>query len=247
MPRLIIFLLSLFSLSASAQTLLKRPLQYVPADSVFVLPRGDQNIIMDIMAVAPFAEPKPIVVTKESRRAMKQMLKSADAEMTFNDRLAAAQQLLLLTGQSSYADYLSHNYFDVLRRAIADDGILPSEVRQESAQQILDLTGCIIATDGRRDVYVNIYENCVCRVHTSKFRMLLDIVSSYPDEPAVKLRIDGLDPNYTRFALHIRVPSNPAPDKFFLDGHEIIRPVIRDGYLVIDREWRNGEEVFFQI
>lgn len=247
MPRLIIFLLSLFSLSASAQTLLKRPLQYVPADSVFVLPRGDQNIIMDIMAVAPFAEPKPIVVTKESRRAMKKVLKSAETDMPFNDRLAAAQQLLLLTGQSSYADFLSHNYFDVLPRAIVDDGILPREVRVESAQQILDLTGCIVATDGRRDVYVNIFENCVCRVHTSKFRMLFDIVSSYPEQPSVKLRIDGLEPNYTRFALHIRVPSNPAPDKFFLDGHEIIRPVIRDGYLVIDREWRNGEEVFFEI
>lgn len=247
MPRLLFLLLFLFSLGSSAQTMLKRPLQYVPADSVFVLPKGEKNIIMDIMAVAPFAEPHPIVVTKESRRAMKKVLAAPEAKMAFNERLAAAQQLLLLTGQSSYADFLSHNYFDVLPRAIEDDGILPREVREESAQQILDLVGCIVATDGRRDVYVNIFENCVCRVRTSKFRLLLDIVSSYPEQPVVKFRIEGLEPNYVRFALHIRVPSNPAPDKFFLDGHEIIRPVIRDGYLVIDREWRNGEEVFFQI
>lgn len=241
---LIVFLASL---SASAQTLLKRPLQYVPADSVFVLPRADHNVIMDIMEVAPFASPQTIVATKADRKTAKANNGALPDAPTVFERTERNAKMLLLTADARFAEDLEQSYFTTLRAALADDGILPLNERQAAAQQILDLTGTLIATDNNRDVFINFFENCVTRVHTKKFRMLLDLISQYPDGPMVKLRIDGLEEVNTPFTLHIRVPQKGTPDKFFINGHEIIHPVITNGYLVINRKWRNGEEVYFMI
>lgn len=232
-------------LPASAQSLLKRPLQFVPADSVFVLPRGDHNIIMDIMAVAPFIGPKPIEVTADDKRAFKQQGDDVLQGLSLTQRTSQSAKLLLLTGQSRYVEQVESSYFGSLPAALADDGILPRSERIAAAQELLNLTGTIIATDGKRDIYVNFFENCVTRIKTKKVRLLLDMISEYPDGPMVKLRIDGLDEANVRFALHIRVPDKGAPNKYYLDGHEIIRPIVSDGYLVIDRTWRNGEEIYF--
>lgn len=239
------------ALSADAQTLRKRPLQYVPADSVFVLPRGDRNVIMDVMAVAPFIGPQPITVGKEERKAAKRELAQKQGDdrpqdaLSVYDRTAHDAQMLLLTGHSSYASLMEYAYFQALPAALKDDGILPASEREAAAQQLLDLTGAIFATDNNRDIYVNYFENCVARIHTSKFRLLMDMISDYPDKPMVKLRIEGLDTPNAQFALHIRVPEMGAPKAFFINGHEVLAPVYRDGYFVLDRKWRNGEEVYF--
>lgn len=243
MKHFITLLLVLSGLTASAQPLLKRPLQFVPADSVFILPRGEHNVIMDIMAVAPFAEPKPIVVTKADRKRAKRA--TLDRQLPLQEQLYESARMLLLTGQASYAELLDDSYFRIFADVIADDEGYTMADRERAGQHLLNLTGTIIATDYRRDVFINLFENCATRVHTSKFRMLLDMISEYPEGPMVKLRIDGLDQSNTPFALHIRVPKKGAPRAYYINGHEIIRPVIENGYLVIDRKWRNGEEVYF--
>lgn len=243
--------LALTALPADAQRLRKRALQYVLADSVFVLPKDGHNIIMDIMEVAPFIGPRPIVVTKEDRKTAKHELDNGNKEdlpsasLSLTERTAHNARMLLLTGHSSYAELMEDAYFNRLPAALDDDGILPLSERTAAAQQLLDLTGTIFATDERGDVYVNFFENCVARIHTKRFRLLLDMISGYPEEPMVKLRIDGLDNPNARFALHIRVPSTGAPKRYFINGHEVIAPVYRDGYFVLDRQWRNGEEVYF--
>lgn len=240
-------------LSASAQKLLRRPLQYVPADSVFVLPKGDHNVIMDIMAIAPFASPQPVIVTKVDRKAAKRDLALGPDDARPFDQLPVTERtiydarMLLLTGYSRYAELPDKAYFASLPAALQDDGILPLSERQTAAQQLLDLTGTFLATDGKRDIYINIFENCVSRVKMKKFRVLLDMISGYPDSPMVKIRIDGLNPSTADFALHIRVPAAGAPTAYYINGHEVIRPVYRDGYIVIDRKWRNGEEVYFML
>lgn len=242
---LLFFLLAITSslLAASAQKLLKRPLTYMPADSVFVLPRGDHNVIMDIMAVAPFAGPQPIVATKEDRKLAKKHAMPEDSPL--REQIYSNAKMLLLTGHASYAELLDEAYFTTFPHTLADETVYSLDQRQGAAQHLLNLTGCIVATDNNREVYINLFENCVTRVHTSKFRMLLDIISDYPNGSMVKLRINGLDKPNARFALHIRVPEHGAAQKYYINGHEIIRPVFSEGYLVIDREWRDGEEVYF--
>lgn len=241
---LILLLLLPFCYSASAQKVLKRPLEFVVADSIFVLPKGDHNIIMDIMAVAPFASPHPIVATKADVKEAKRHM-DVDPQLPLRVAIYEHAKRLLMTGDGRYADILSDSYFRTFPHTLADATIYSLADREGAAQHILNLTGTIIATDNKRDVYVNLFENCVCRIHTQKFRMLLDIVSQYPEGPMVKLRIDGLEESNTPFALHIRIPEQGAANKYFINGHEIIRPVIENGYLVIDRKWHNGEEVYF--
>lgn len=242
---LLIFLLLIASwlAPASAQNLLKRPLTYVPADSVFILPRGNHNVVMDIMAVAPFAAPCPILATKEDRKQAKKHALPEDGPL--REQIYTNAKALLMTGNGSYAELLDDSYFRTFPHTLADETVYSLDQRQGAAQCLLDLTGCIIATDNDRQVYINLFENCATRVHTRRFRMLLDIISDYPDGPMVKLRINGLDRSNARFSLHIRVPQHGAADKYYVNGHEIIRPVFANGYLVIDREWRNGEEVYF--
>lgn len=244
MQRILFFLVLLTSLNASAQKVLKRPLEFVVADSIFVLPKGDHNIIMDIMAVAPFASPHPIVATKADVKEVKRNT-DVDPQLPLREAIYEHAKRLLMTGDAHYAEILSNSYFRTFPHTLADATIYSRADREGAAQHILNLTGTIIATDNKRDVYVNLFENCVCRIHTQKFRMLLDIVSQYPEGPMVKLRIDGLEESNTPFALHIRIPEHGAANKYFVNGHEIIRPVIENGYLVIDRKWHNGEEVYF--
>ena len=59
--RLVSCLLLLFALAseASGVKLLRRPLSFVPAEQVLVLPRDQQNIVFDIMAVDQFLAPRP--------------------------------------------------------------------------------------------------------------------------------------------------------------------------------------------
>ena len=230
----LLFAFVLLLLPLSAQKLLKHPLTYVPADSVFVLPRADSNIIMDVMDVDFRLAPRPITVCKADRKAVRK------GEVP-------DEKLLLLTGQASYAASLEESYFHVLPHAIHDDGILPQSERTAAAQRILDLTGTVFALGGKKDVYVNFYENCCARINNGVLRLTLDVISEYPDGPQVKLRIGGLPSGTTPFCLHLRVPEWAITPQFHINGHEIIRPVTQDGYLVIDRKWRNNEEVFFYL
>lgn len=229
---LLTFLLLLLPLSA--QRLLKHPLTYVPADSVFVLPRGESNIIMDVMAVDFRLAPQSITISRTDRKAVRK------GEVT-------DEKLLLLTGHASYATSLEESYFNILPQAIHDEGILPYSERRAAAQRILDLTGTIFALGEKKDVYLNFFENCCARINNGVLRLTMDVISEYPDGPQVKLRMGGLPSGTTPFTLHIRVPEWAIMPKFHINGHEIIRPVIQDGYLVIDRKWRNNEEVFFYL
>ncbi len=232
MSKVFFFLLFFFSLSASAQKMLKRPLAYVPADSVIVLPRGESNIIADIMAVDPYLNPKDIVLTKAEKKTAKK------------GHLLRYDKMLLLTGEAVYADTLEERFFRLLPPAI-NDGILPVPERQSAAQEALDLTGTIFATNGKDQVYVNFYENCTARITTKAVHFLLDVISEYPDGPEVKLRIGGLPAGQTAFSLHLRIPSWAEGQKFFINGREIVSPIIANGYLVVSRKWRNNEELFF--
>lgn len=229
----------LLMLPLSAQKMLKRPLVFVPADSVFVLPKGEHNVIMDIMALDHTLCPQPITIEKADKKAFRKN------EQGQNSSRSLAKNFLL-TGDAHYFESLEESYFRILPLALYD-GILPHSERIAAAQEFLNLTGSIIATDNKRDVYVNLFENCTTRVHTSKFRMLLDMISQYPEGQMVKLRIEGLPSGNTPFVLHIRIPQWAATPKFHINGHEIIRPVVSNGYLVIDRAWHNGEEVFFYL
>ena len=245
--RLVSCLLLLFALAseASGVKLLRRPLSFVPAEQVLVLPRDQQNIVFDIMAVDQFLAPRPTLVTDAERRSLKQWLKRPDATTVGAVPSVSPQQFFLLTGHAERFDSIEHAYFHVLPGIIRNDS-LPLNVRHDAAQRFLDTIGTICATDGKDNVFVNLYENATANIQLEKFRLTLDIISEYPEGPLVKLRVGGLPEGQVPFTLRLRL-QNPgaALPTFHINGRPIPVPVTEDGYLVICRKWRNNEEVFF--
>ena len=246
--RLLAFLLclsSMLSVGASGIKLLRRPLCFVPAEQVIVLPRDQENIIFDIMAVDQFMAPRPTVVTDAERRSLRQWLKRSAHTAGEDVPGISPQQFFLLTGHAERFDSIEHTYFHVLPGVIRNDS-LPMNVRADAAQRFLNTVGNIVATDGRDNIYVNLYENATANIQLQKFRMTLDIISEYPDGPMVKLRVGGLPEGQVPFTLRLRL-QNPgaALPTFHINGRPIPVPVTEDGYLVISRKWRNHEEVFF--
>lgn len=245
--RLVSCLLLLFALAseASGVKLLRRPLSFVPAEQVLVLPRDQQNIVFDIMAVDQFLAPRPTMVTDAERRSLKQWLKRPDATTVGAVPSVSPQQFFLLTGHAERFDSIEHAYFHVLPGIIRNDS-LPLNVRHDAAQRFLDTIGNICATDGKDNVFVNIYENATANIQLEKFRLTLDIISEYPEGPLVKLRVGGLPDGQIPFTLRLRLqhPDAPLP-AFHINGRPIPSPVVEDGFLVISRKWRNNEEIFF--
>ena len=245
--RLVSCLLLLFALAseASGVKLLRRPLCFVPAEQVLVLPRDQQNIVFDIMAVDQFLAPRPTLVTDAERRSLRQWLKRPDATTVGAVPSVSPQQFFLLTGHAERFDSIEHAYFHVLPGIIRNDS-LPLNVRHDAAQRFLDTIGNICATDGKDNVFVNIYENATANIQLEKFRLTLDIISEYPEGPLVKLRVGGLPDGQIPFTLRLRLqhPDAPLP-AFHINGRPIPSPVVEDGFLVISRKWRNNEEIFF--
>ena len=245
--RLVSCLLLLFALAseASGVKLLRRPLSFVPAEQVLVLPRDQQNIVFDIMAVDQFLAPRPTLVTDAERRSLRQWLKRSGATAGEAAPGVSPQQFFLLTGHAERFDSIEHAYFHVLPGIIRNDS-LPLNVRHDAAQRFLDTIGNICATDGKDNVFVNIYENATANIQLEKFRLTLDIISEYPEGPLVKLRVGGLPDGQIPFTLRLRLqhPDAPLPT-FHINGRPIPSPVVEDGFLVISRKWRNNEEIFF--
>lgn len=245
--RLVSCLLLLFALAseASGVKLLRRPLSFVPAEQVLVLPRDQQNIVFDIMAVDQFLAPRPTLVTDAERRSLRQWLKQPDATTVGAVPSVSPQQFFLLTGHAERFDSIEHAYFHVLPGIIRNDS-LPLKVRHDAAQRFLDTIGNICATDGKDNVFVNLFENATANIQLEKFRLTLDIISEYPDGPLVKLRVGGLPDGQIPFTLRLRLqhPDAPLP-AFHINGRPIPSPVVEDGFLVISRKWRNNEEIFF--
>lgn len=245
--RLVSCLLLLFALAseASGVKLLRRPLSFVPAEQVLVLPRDQQNIVFDIMAVDQFLAPRPTLVTDAERRSLRQWLKRPDTTTVAAVPSVSPQQFFLLTGHAERFDSIEHAYFHVLPGIIRNDS-LPLNVRHDAAQRFLDTIGNICATDGKDNVFVNLFENATANIQLEKFRLTLDIISEYPEGPLVKLRVGGLPDGQIPFTLRLRLqhPDAPLP-AFHINGRPIPSPVVEDGFLVISRKWRNNEEIFF--
>ena len=246
--RLLAFLLclsSMLSVGALGIKLLRRPLCFVPAEQVIVLPRDQENIIFDIMAVDQFMAPRPTVVTDAERRSLRQWLKRSAHTAGEDVPGISPQQFFLLTGRAERFDSIEHTYFHVLPGVIRNDS-LPLNVRADAAQRFLDTVGNLIATDSKDNIYVNLYENATANIQLEKFTMTLDIISEYPDGPMVKLRVGGLPEGQHPLTLRLRLQHpGETPPTFHINGRPIPLPVTEDGYLVISRKWRNHEEVFF--
>jgi len=169
----------------------------------------------------------------------------------------AAGKLMLLTGDGRYMDTAERMLFNLLPALATDTGDLPQ--RHTAAQVLCNLTGMMYATDGE-GAYINFYTNCYARMHVGDVYMSIDQITGMPHDPRVKLRI-GLPHGTHRLKLRLRLPgwalrqtatagngaatpAGQAPMTVYVNGRDEELPV-ENGYIVIDRAWNSGDEVFF--
>lgn len=170
----------------------------------------------------------------------------------------ASAAMFLRTGRSCYMDVVERAVSNALPSALLPDA--PFFERRVAAQTMLDAAGMIYAAD-EHGVYVNLYVNSYAVIATDGLRLTLDQVTAMPADGRVRFRVGGLRRSMTPLTLRFRLPewqggesSTLAPSVstagaaqrpvIYVNGHETDYEVV-DGYAVVERRWRNRDEVYF--
>lgn len=238
MKHFLSLLLLLLPLFAQGQKALKRPLTFVPAQQVLVIDPTAENVVQRAMSVSPHLVPQTPQLAQDSLKFYRRLLRHTPPP-TDAHTLA---QLFLLTGEARFARGL-----DSLRQ-VYDTAQRTDSTSVRAAQRLLNTLSWLAATEGR-DLYINHQANCFITVRTPQLSLTIDQIQQ---GDYVKFRIGGLPATQngtgrTRFSLHLLLPEGVTARQVFVNGHRLLDPQWQRGYLVIDREWRNMDEVFYQL
>lgn len=176
-----------------------------------------------------------------------------------------ALPLWKLTGQAALADYMERAIYNAaIRIASLPDSVRDKDDAEAAAAILLLAPDVIYATsEDEKDLYTNLYTNCTSRLNLQGERFMLDQITRMPAVGDVKFRISQLN-SPLRFRLHLRLPDwavrrnapgtpyiyigvQPASPTVLVNGRAVeeVKPD-GQGYLVIDREWQRGDEVFLR-
>ena len=209
---------------AQAETPLRRPLSFLPAASVLVVTPG-----------APYLAPQADPLTAHSARAFRRLAaRQPDFARCSADTLA---RLFLVTGEAHIAAALDR---ERLRR---DSLLSANPTDRAAAQALLNTLGWVAASEGT-DLYVNLPVDCMINVATPALRCTVDQIC---EMGRVKYRLSGFPAHGSALRLHLRLPAGVEPDQVFLNGRRLLAPQIERGYLVVDRAWRNNEELYYDL
>lgn len=172
--------------------------------------------------------------------------------------MAQAGKLFLQTGDAAYLDVVERVSLNALMDLLA-----PGELSFEkhvAAQAMMNTSGMIYATDAV-GLYVNFYINSSTHVKTDSLDFVIDQLTAMPHSGRVKLRIGGMTKGQQPIVLRLRMPfwaygAMPEQLPFILEGTPEKLPTVyvngreefykmENGYLVINRLWNTGDEVYF--
>ena len=170
--------------------------------------------------------------------------------------IETSARLLALTGQAHYAEALERLAFNLLPRLALDSADAPG--RHMAGRLLLSLVGTTYAADDE-GVFINFYTNSFARTTVGTRSVSIDMVTAMPHDARIKLRI-GLSRGTQRMKVRLRLPlwacrqAFPASayttneptglcPEIFVNGRSEQLPV-EQGYIVIDRYWNNGDEVY---
>lgn len=220
---------------ASADSPLRRPLTFLPAGAILVVDPTPANAVQRIMRVSPYLAPQTdSLPAREVRQFRRLAARRPDLSRCTPDTLA---RLFLVTGDARVAAAL-----DSVR--LRRDSLLsaaPSD--RAAAQALLNSLGWVAATEGT-DLYVNLPVDCMINVSTPALHCTVDQIY---ETGRVKYRLAGFPADGSRLRLHLRLPAGVAADDVFLNGRRLLAPRMERGYLVVDRAWRNNEEIYYDL
>lgn len=216
--------------TAWGQKPLQRPLEFVRGENVMVIDQSSDNFVLRALSVEPFLAPETPMLDKKSARSYRRLYRRGAMPLSA-DSLA---RLLLVSGDARYALAL-----DSIKRE-ASRGLTIDSLRSPAARTLLNSLSWTAATDDQ-GVYIHLLEDCMITVATERFRCAIDQIR---EDDHYKYRISGLS-STLKLKLRLRLPEG-RPPTYFVNGRRLLRTVIERGYLVIEREWRNGDEVFYR-
>ncbi len=220
---------------ASADSPLRRPLTFLPAGAILVVDPTPANAVQRIMRVSPYLAPQAdSLPAREVRQFRRLAARRPDLSRCTPDTLA---RLFLVTGDARVAAAL-----DSVR--LRRDSLLsaaPSD--RAAAQALLNSLGWVAAAEGT-DLYVNMPVDCMINVSTPALHCTVDQIY---ETGRVKYRLAGFPADGSRLRLHLRLPAGVAADDVFLNGRRLLDPRMERGYLVVDRAWRNNEEIYYDL
>ena len=224
--RLFLFLLFGLSLGSFAQKPLKHPLSFISAQSILVIDPTEDNVVQRAMKVS----------VKHYRKLLRQSPAVSACDVH------TLEQLFLLSGDARYVHAL-----DSLRTSYSVQQKADSTSRT-AAQRLLNTLGWVAATEGQK-LYINLRESCLIPINFPQLKVTIDQIVQ---DGRMKFRITGLSSpqsgsNCTHFALYLCLPQGVNPQRVFLNGHRLLDPKWERGFLVLDRDWRNMEEVYYEL
>ncbi len=170
-----------------------------------------------------------------------------------------AARLLQLTGDAAYADQMERTLYNAAAQAAATASAPDDKETQAAAALLASMPEALYMQQGE-DLYVNLYTNSTARLSSAGKSFTLDQITSMPDDGAVRLRLTRF-PGTLRLRLHLRMPdwatgeaAEGTPYRYatrpeervrvFLCGHEIDVKDLRGGYLTVENEWEDMNEVY---
>lgn len=187
--------------------------------------------------------------------------------------LRAAAALFLLTGDARYADAYERTLYNALPHTLADSTLaMRDREKQVAAANLFMAPSLLYATAGpdAPDLYINLYTNSTATLQVGGRRVVVDQITEMPADGQVKIRFTQMK-GLTPLRVHLRMPDwtglHPASrgqinalapsaplyifpadtvlPRVYVNGHEVF-PLEPDeyGYVVIDREWRNMNEIY---
>lgn len=215
-----------------------------PADSSRLLQQW-QSVYAPLLGPAGLLPP-------HSRHARRQHITTTAA------MLHEAARLFCLTADGNLMDASERAlYNDMLTCAL--DSTAPEADRRLAAQALYASTGCIYATAGN-SLWINFFTNSTTRIRTAHLACVVDQLTAMPFGPRHKVRLTSVRRGQERIVLHLRLPAwavqpngrstqqglpKGAP-MVYINGREALGVTYADGYIVIDRRWRNGDEVMVE-
>ena len=220
---------------ASADSPLRRPLTFLPAGAILVVDPTPANAVQRIMRVSPYLAPQAdSLPAREVRQFRRLAARRPDLSRCTPDTLA---RLFLVTGDARVAAALDSVR---LRR---DSLLSAAPTDRAAAQALLNSLGWVAAAEGT-DLYVNMPVDCMINVSTPALQCTVDQIY---ETGRVKYRLAGFPADGSRLRLHLRLPAGVAADDVFLNGRRLLAPRMERGYLVVDRAWRNNEEIYYDL
>lgn len=220
---------------ASADSPLRRPLTFLPAGAILVVDPTPANAVQRILRVSPYLAPQADSLSaREVRQFRRLAARRPDLSRCTPDTLA---RLFLVTGDARVAAALDSVR---LRR---DSLLSAAPTDRAAAQALLNSLGWVAATEGT-DLYVNMPVDCMINVSTPALQCTVDQIY---ETGRVKYRLAGFPADGSRLRLHLRLPAGVAAADVFLNGRRLLDPRMERGYLVVDRAWRNNEEIYYDL